>query len=226
MWEIPKIWGGEQCIIIGGGPSIVEQFNIPADVVQSVYKKQCSPDVYSPYMKAIHNEHVIAVNMAFKLGPWVDMLFFGDKGFFKRTQEEIFAFKGLRATCARGVTEYGGRIKVLEQNKKKRGIEFSPTSICWNFNSGSAAINLAVHLGVKKIILLGFDMQVDKQKNQHWHKFYQGNKKTVGGTMNMHLKSFPIIAEDLKGKVEVINASPNSRIECFPKMSIEEALKK
>ena len=226
MWEIPRIWEGEQCIIIGGGSSIIKQFDIPKEVVQSVYEKQSSPAVYSPYMKAIHDEHVIAVNMAFKLGPWVDVLFFGDPGLFKRTKEEIFAFKGLRITCAKGVGTYEGRIKVLAINKKKkRGVEFLSSTICWNFNSGSAAINLAFHLGVKRIILLGFDMQVDEKKNQHWHKFYHGKTKTVGGTMNMHLKSFPFIAEDLKGKVEIINASPNSRIACFPKMTIKEALK-
>ena len=174
-------------------------------------------------MSAIHDQHIIAVNMAYRLGDWVDCVFFGDAGFLKTQQMEFFNFKGLRVSSAPNVTDYSGRLKVVERdNVKKQGISFKPNCISWNQNSGGAAINLAVQFGVKRIILLGFDMKLDANNNQHWHKFYAGNLKTVHTTMKMHLKVFPLIANDLQGKVSVINCGLDSAIECFPKMMFKD----
>lgn len=223
MWTVPPLWKGSRCFIIGGGPSITEQFNIPEKVVQSVYSGG-SCEVYAPYMKAIHNEHVIGINMAFKLGSWIDILFFGDGTLFKRKTKEMLDFKGLRIGCDTNIITHNGKVKVLNRSKKKGGITYNPTQVCWNFNSGGAAINLAVHLGVKQIILLGYDMKLDEDKNQHWHKIYHGDKETVNGVFHEHNKCFQYIVDDLKDDIEIINCSPNSNIKEFPKKHIKEVL--
>jgi len=225
MWNIPKIWEGGQCIILGGGPSITTQFGVPNSIVQDVYEGKSTPAVYGPYMSAIHAQHVIAVNMAYKIGDWIDCVFFGDRGFLLKQQADFFAFNGLRVTCASGVGDYNGNLKVVERDtRKKNGISFVPNKLCWNNNSGAAAINLAVHFGVKRIILLGFDMKLDSGQNQHWHKYYHTDVKMVDQTMKMHLKSFPAIAKDLDGKVEIINCSPDSSIVDFPKLNFKDIL--
>ncbi len=227
MWTIPRIWDNGTCIIIGGGPSITKQFNIPEEIIQEVYAGRLGVEAYSPYMSAIHDQHVLAVNMAFRLGPWVDCVYFGDNGFLRDRQIEFFAFKGLRVTSAPSLLkeDFGGRLHCIERDEvKKMGISFVPNKICWNSNSGAGAINLAVHFGVKRIILLGFDMKLDSGNNQHWHKFYSGNSKTIQGTMKLHLKGFPQIAKDLEGKVEVINCSPDSEITVFPKMDFKDII--
>lgn len=223
MWEIPRIWEGGQCIIIGGGPSVTRQFDIPESIVQDVYAGRSSPEAYSPYMTAIHDQHIIAVNMAYKLGDWVDCVFFGDEGFLNKNRREFFNFKGLRVTCASKIATQNGYLKIVERDKDhKFGVSFKPGHVSWNGNSGAAAINLAVHFGVKRIILLGFDMKLDAHKNQHWHKYYHSSLTTVEGTMKMHLKGFPDIAKDLYGKVEVINANPDSQITNFPKLAFKD----
>ena len=223
MWKVPKIWENDQCVIIGGGPSIIKQFDIPEELVKDVYNKKLSPVVYSPYLKQLHDQHVIAVNMAYLLGEWIDILFFGDDSFWNKEKENIFNFKALKVTCADSCTDYR-RIKYLKKDPKKfHGISNDPSMVSWNQNSGAAAINLAVHTGVKRIILLGFDMTLDNNQNQHWHKFYKGNKNTIAGTFRNHLKGFPAIAEDAKNLgVEILNANPDSKIQEFKKINFKE----
>ena len=229
QWKVPRIWEGGRCIVIGGGPSILRQFDVPNHVIQSVYSGQSSPVVYSPYLQPIHGEHVIGVNMAMKFGSWVDVLFFGDGGFWNRHRDDIMDFQGLRVTTSKKAHEAvpnNRRIKYLKVNSKVHGLCLQPTSLCWNLNSGAAAINLAVLFGVKQVILLGFDMKLDESVNQHWHKFYKSNPKTVKGTFKMHMKAFPAILEDAKPLgVEIINANPDSEIPDFRKVPIKELIK-
>jgi hypothetical protein len=223
LWKIPQIWKGGTCIIIGGGSSLTKQFDIPDTLVSEVYSGKQTPIAYSPYMSSIHSQHIIAVNMAYKLGNWIDVLFFGDVGFVEKTKKDLFNFSGLRITCGETKVDYNGRLKLIEKDRsKKQGISTYPTSVAWNHNSGGAAINLAYHFGVKRIILLGFDMKLDSNNNQHWHKYYSGNLRTVGAAMNTHLRGFPQIAKDLEGKVEVLNACPDSKIDVFPKMNFKD----
>ena len=225
MWKIPRMWEGGQCIIIGGGPSLTDQFDIPKEVVAKVYKQGASPEIYSPYLSSIHDQHIIGVNMSYKLGPWVDCMFFGDASFMTKNRNELFKYKGLRITCNQRPMLHNSYLKiVMRNNRKKQGISFEPNLISWNGNSGAAAINLAVHFGVKRILLLGFDMSLDEKQNQHWHKFYNTSLKSVDITFKRHGMSFPVIAKDLEGKVEVINCSLDSKISCFPKGNIKDYL--
>lgn len=226
MWKVPKIWENGQCIILGGGSSIPSQFDVPQKVIDGVFAGQNSPAAYSPYMSVLHDKHVIAVNMAFKIGDWIDCVFFGDSNFINiaNNRSDLFEFKGLRVSCADKIEDYAHVIKILGRDRsKKLGISTNPSLVSWNYNSGAAAINLAVHFGVKKIILLGFDMNLDSNNNQHWHKVYDHSLDKIPELMKYHLSGFPMIARDLRTLgVEVINCSPNSAIECFPKMSIKE----
>lgn len=226
-WSIPKIWEGSTAIIIGGGPSILKQFEVPLPLIQAVYSKQSPPNVYSPYLEPLHDKHVIAVNMAYKLGDWIDVLFFGDSKYWAANKQELVKFKGLRVTCGLGIPP-DKRLKMLRRANRNPtlanfGICTLDQYVCWNNNSGAAAINLAVHFGVKRIILLGFDMSLDEGNNQHWHKFYAGDKATVQTTFNSHLKGFPAIARDLKALgIECINANPESKIPDFVKMNYKD----
>jgi len=230
-WNTPRIWENGECWIIGGGPSIMRQFHIPENVIEAVREKRLPLSAYSPYMESIHSKHIIGVNMALQLGNWVDFCFFGDDGWFRDHRKELAQFTGVKVSCAPMFckntyhADNGERIKYLAQDpKKSHGISEVPYTVCWNANSGAAAISLASHLGAKKIVLLGFDMQLDPNGNSHWHKEYQMNpaKRSV---FPRHLRGFPIIAADAKRMgIEILNASPESAIDDFPKMTVEAIL--
>jgi hypothetical protein len=225
MWKIPRLWEDGRCIIIGGGASLPKQFNVPEPVFQSVFSGKSSPAVFSPYMESIHSYHIIAVNMAYKLGDWVDCVFFGDANFPEKVTPDFFEFKGLKITCATELEKEAGYKVIPRDSDHRYGITFKPNCVSWNGNSGAAAINLAVHFGVTQILLLGFDMKLDEGGNQHWHKFYKTNLNTVEGKFKIHSKGFPHIVEDLHGRVEIINCNPNSAITDFPRCNIKDIIK-
>ena len=208
------------------------QFDVPEEIIQKVLTKELPPSAYSPYMKAIHEKHVIGVNAAFLIGNWIDMVFFGDKGWFLENREQLAEFPGLKVSCHPSGEKFGAeRIKCMPRNKKYgKGISPYPGSVCWNGNSGSAAISVAVHTGVKRIVLVGFDMKVDENYKQHWHGLYgsanRGKVEEKKLPFIRHSSGFPLIARDAKKKrVTIINACPDSTIKEFEKMTVKEALK-
>ena len=172
MWCVPNIWEGGEAWIIGGGPSITEQFNIPNKIVKAVVEGTTTPSAYSPYLSAIHDKHVIGVNMSYKLGDWVDFVFYGDNGYFLREKKGLAEFPGIKVTCSPQGGQYSWIKYVGRDGNHHRGISPNPSMVSWNGNSGAAAISLAAHLGVKKIILLGFDMKLGEGNAQHWHDLY------------------------------------------------------
>lgn len=232
-WSVPNMWPDGECWIIGGGPSIPVEFGIPNDVVTSVRTGEQPPSIYSSYMQAIHNKHVIGINMSFLFGPWVDIVFFGDKRWYLANRNELANFNGLKITCHPHLNNHEARsqnIKHLQRdNNKPRGISTHKYAVSWNANSGAAAISVAANAGAKRIILVGFDMSLSADnKNQHWHNMYKNNNKIPEQKklpFHRHLIGFAQIASDAKKRnIEIINASPNSKITQFKKRTVKELL--
>jgi hypothetical protein len=229
-WIIPRMWDGADVWIIGGGPSLPKQFGIPNKVVQSVISGSALPSVYSPYMEALHNKHVIGINVAFLIGDWIDMVFFGDGNFFLQNFEKLAAFPGLKVSCDSKSVKYGWVKNMARDGNKNLGLTTKPGYVSWNFNSGCAAINVAANAGAKRIILLGFDMKLDNSNLQYWHDLYgKGTEMTerrlMGLPFERHLRGFPAIAADAKARgIEILNGSPDSAIEQFPKFTVKELL--
>ena len=229
MWQVPRLWEEGDVWIIGGGPSVPRQFNIPKKIFQSVVRGT-SPSVYAPYMSALHDKHVIGVNVAYLLGDWIDFVFFGDKGFLLTHQEALSKFQGLKISCHPRTNEMKW-VKFLARDKQHpSGITSNPMKVSWNGNSGAAAISVAAHTGARRIILLGFDMKLSEGNNQHWHNIYGrgthfDQRRLKKLPFHRHLRGFPPIAKDAKRMgIEIINASPDSAIECFRKVHINELL--
>lgn len=227
-WNISKIWEGGECWIIGGGPSMPGQFNVPDDVINKVRAGDYEPSAYSPYLSPIHDKHVIGVNTAFLIGNWIDLVFFGDQyNFFIPFKRQLSRFKGLRVTThPTPPEEYDWVLHVPRDRSKRKGLSPLKNKVCWNGNSGAAAIDLAVHMGARRIILLGFDMNDDSQTPSHWHTKYGNRKRSVSiANHKRHKQCFPYIARDAKKRgIEIINANPNSAIDAFMKVKAEELL--
>lgn len=232
-WDVPKLWEGGQCWIIGGGPSITREFNVPKKIVDDVQSGQSSIEAYSPYFKSIHNQHVIGVNAAFLLGSWIDIAFFGDGGFYLKNRRELEKFPNLIVTCdPKHKEKYGRGVKFTPKERGARyGISPHRGRVSWNGNSGAAAISLAYHLGAKRIYLLGFDMRLSSDYKQHWHRHYKRGSMDLATftkkkfPFDRHLKGFPQIAKDARRlKLEIINVNPESAINVFPKVSLKDII--
>lgn len=228
-WLVPRMWEGGDVWIIGGGPSVPRQFGIPDEIIQKVVSGVLPPSIYSSYMSKLHNKHVIGINVAYLIGNWIDVVFFGDGGFFLQHQQELAKFPGLRVSC-NPKTNGLNWVKYLEQDGGHvKGISSNPRMVSWNHNSGAAAISLAAHTGAKKIILLGFDMKLNLTNNQHWHDIYKRGviegKRKKGLPFDRHLRGFVEIAKDAQRMgISIINACPDSAITQFPRLSVNELL--
>ena len=229
-WQVPHIWEEGDVWIIGGGPSVPKQFDVPEKIIHSVVRGTSSPSAYSPYMTSLHDKHVIGVNVAYLIGDWIDMVFFGDSGFFLQHQGALSKFQGLRVSC-HPKAESISWVKYLSRDKSHPlGISSNPKKVSWNGNSGAAAISVAANAGAKRIILLGFDMKLGGDNVQHWHDLYgrsaiNDERRARKMPFHRHLRGFPEIARDAKNRgIEVLNASTDSAIECFRKVSVKELL--
>ena len=226
MWQVPKMWEGERCWIIGGGVSFPKQLGVPDHIIDQVTAGELSPYAYVPWLEVLRDEHVIGVNIAYLLGDVVDILLFGDATFFRANHRGIHSFPNLKVTAARLgklFPEDQSDIKILRKDLRQ-GIGVTKDGVIrWNSHSGGIAINLAALLGVKEVCLLGFDMKADEKGRTHWHSQYKG--KTKPNSFVTFQKSFQFIARDAKKLgIEIVNVNPDSAIEEFPKVSLGEIL--
>lgn len=181
----------------------------------------------SDYLTPIHHERVIAVNQAFRLGHWVDVCFFGDHQWYKWNAQRLQHWGGLLVSCVTETMRMGPakeRIRYLGRGKRN-GLDQRPNMVAWAKNSGTAAINLAYHLGASRIVLVGFDGGPEgggKPKRHHWHNDYpdMGPKFNPYGKWGNVFNYVQLDATRLG--LEIINANPDSVIEAFPKVELED----
>jgi uncharacterized Rossmann fold enzyme len=199
--------------ILGGGPSL-------ADVD----------------LEPLRTRRVIGVNQAYKLGPWVDICWFGDKQWYPGQLPAIRDFGGLIVTCAHetNLNRRWQRVKYVGRSKPA-GIETKkPTHVAWNSSSGTSAVNLAYWLGASTVVLLGFDMKIDgnprdKQARTHWHNDYEvrwdkRNAKLVD-PYERFMRYWPAVAKDAQAAgLTILNATEGSALDLFPRVKLEEVL--
>lgn len=223
MSSIRKIWKNETAFILGGGTSIIEQFGIPAAVVEGIRNKSLTMSAYSDYMKVLWNRNVIGINAAYLIGDWIDFVFFHDEEFWQAHKQELEKHPGTLVTCnSRFQNRPHPKVMYIPKDRSKLyGIHNDSNFISWNHNSGAAAMTLASHLGVNRIVLLGFDMNAP-QGVSHFHSEY--NQKRLP-PFAKHLVGFKQIAEDAKQMgIEIINCSMESAIDIFPKRNLMEVI--
>lgn len=197
--RVEKLWPGETVVCLGAGPSLT-----PEDV---------------DYCRG--RARVIAIKDAIRLAPWAD-LFYCSGGEIVHTWWKHYGaglmFEGPRYTLDPKAAAYA---TVLRQTGIT-GLELDPTGLRTGKNSGYQAVNLCAHLGAAKIVLLGYDMQPDAGRLR-W--FGAHPYPSAQPPFAEFLKCWPTIVEPLQALgIEVLNASRQTALECFPRVTIEEAL--
>jgi len=198
---VPKRWPNSTIVCLGGGASLTQ------DDVD--YCRGKAP--------------VIAINDAHRLAPWADVLYSGDKLWYAQYQG-VPAFQGLKYTIesaqgrGRAHVARWPEIQVL-RHTGQTGLELSPDGLRTGQNSGAQAINLAMHFGARRILLLGYDMG-----GLHWfgsHPKPLSNRSDYGYFLQM----MATMAKPLREQgITVINCSPISAMTCYPKQPLREVL--
>ena len=197
--NVLPIFNGETVYIIGGGPSL-KNFDF----------------------RRLRGCKTIAINKAITFLPNADVLYWTDSRFYTWYKNEVDNYNGLKFTIKAG-SQYTSDIQILKKGKSY-GIEKDSETLAHGNNSGYASINLAYHLGAKRIILLGFDMANDG-KDTHFHDGYP--TKSTGDQIyrDKFLPGFTQLKSELDPEgVTVLNASVYSQLTTFTKITIEQAL--
>jgi hypothetical protein len=198
-------WEGEDCYVVGGGPSL-RDFD----------------------WDRIRGARVIGCNSAFILGAGiVEILLFADYEWWKRIGEDrLQEFGGLVVGCCPRLEEDGlenlpGWLLLAEREGDRNGLSVGP-KLHFNGNCGAMAIHLALALGARRVNLLGFDMKAPSRDRANWHdvRCEPGNPDVY----KYFAASFDTIARDLHkypGAV-IVNVTDVSDLRCFPRESISE----
>lgn len=156
----------------------------------------------------------IAVNDAFTVAPWADMLYAADAKWWIYHCQTALKFEGLKVT-AQNALPYKA-VMLLEQTGVT-GFDPDPMKIRTGGNSGYQAIHIAIHAGAARILLLGFDMRGDHFFGKH----PKGLRNPDPNSFKNWIQRFPALRN--RG-AEIINCTPGSALDAFPKMPIDEAI--
>jgi hypothetical protein len=178
-----KRW--ESAVCIASGPSLTE-----ADV----------------NLVRLSGVKTVTVNSSWKLAPWCDVIYAGDRVWWDAYGPEIDV-KAKRYTCSKTAAR-------LHRAK------YRARPIGAHYNSGMCAIDVAQHFGAKTILLLGYDCSVTHGLHHHGkHKLTKNPNET---RCKEWQKQFRELAQILTSRV--INCSRYTEIDCFERMDLEQAL--
>lgn len=171
----------------------------------------------------------IAVNDAHRLLPWADVLYACD-GAWWDVHEGVPGFDGERWSTHDDETNDKRAIAARYSLRCVRGAAgetFSrdPAVLHYGSNSGFQAIGLAILFGARRIVLVGFDMQ-ERGGQRH---FFGHHPRPLRNSSDYRawVRIFRNAARDLAKNpdpVDIVNATPGSALDCWPVMTIEEAL--
>jgi hypothetical protein len=211
---VPNIWNDNTCVILAGGPSL-HTMNVNS-------------------IKTIPGLRYIAINDSWRLMPearlyfcdaqwWTAQIAYNRRTRDNQTSFHDLIYKGFWITGAPGF-ETHPQVHSLKLTGE-RGLETDPGGLRHGSNAGYQAINLAVHYGAKRILLLGYDMRVVNGRT-HWHDEQRepaGSFKTVlEKSMLPHFSSLVEPLADLG--VEVVNVTPGSALTYFRQSTLESEL--
>lgn len=146
------------------------------------------------------------------------MLFASDQGWW-RWHEGVPSFTGQKYALQEGAATWGATVL---RNTGEEGLEVDPCGLRTGRNGGYQAMNLAAHLGASRIVLLGYDMQAFKGQPSHWFGEHPDHNRAPYST---YLEYFPLLVAPLQALgITVLNASRESALECFPRVTLTEAL--
>ena len=162
----------------------------------------------------LKNKNVIGCNTAYTLGEdVVDLVFFGDEKWWNYHRANLQQFKNPIITNHPNLKDVSG---VTWCPRSKDG--FHRHSIGWNGNTGAAAINLALLLGAQRILLLGYDMELDPDGGSNWYPTtYTPATAEHYQLYSQSLEKHVCDIEQKWPNVSILNLNPQSKLEVFEK---------
>ncbi len=159
---------------------------------------------------------IIAVNNAYKLAPYADLLYASDSKWWI-WHEGATDFRGWRLTREReAALEY--EIDWIESFNKS-GLSQEPDKIHNGYNSGYQAVNVAYLLGCRDVYLLGYDMQKTNNKTHYFGDHPDGRTPPF----KKFIEAFTELSKMLpEYGLTITNVTRETALECFPRKGLQE----
>ena len=207
--DLPKTLASD-CIIIGGGSSLTLRDVSIADSISKTGRA-----------------YIIGINDAYRISSSLGMLYVADLAFAMHHKPAIDAAQAVQkfekwtagAELKKKLTDWkyiegDGSVLDFSSNRKK---------VTLGQHSGFQTINIALLMGFKRIILMGFDCGTGPESNaRHWFgdhppgvaksSPYESWRKSIERAAN-NIVSFDS---------EIINASRFSTLQCFQRQTIDK----
>lgn len=168
---------------------------------------------------------VIAINNSWALAPWADVLYACDSSWWRANKGAVSGFRGLKISQDAKAQKRFPEIRLIATNRNVHDITVdTPGLVGWGGNGGFQALNLAVQFGVRKIILVGYDMTLDH--GMHWHGEHP---KGLNNPRQHNVVRWRELMDGAAGTlkslgVEVVNTSERSALRAYPKESLVHAV--
>lgn len=208
-------WAGQPVVIIASGPSVTQE--------------------QVDYCKG--KARVITINDSHKLAPWADAVYASDSRWWETYYSQVKS----RMLNAQLWSMQADDEKLLLSDilfspvKGEKGLMERPGYINHGTHSGFQAINIAYQFGASKIILLGYDCKYKHHPDcelddegkckikglclRHWF----GSHPTGWGDAN-HIGRWLESYRTINCSRPIINCSPDTAVDAFQKMPLQEAL--
>lgn len=192
-------WQGQTAVVIATGPSLTVEDCL---AVQAAGVK------------------TIAVNLAFRMAPFADVVYMGDYLCVKTYGHEAPKTASKWSCTPMAKDQHGWNLA-----RGAMGVGLGSKGVIHlGGNSGYQAIGLAYAFGARKIVLLGFDMQVGPAGEKHCHPDHPKNMVQMQPFSEWIFKFEPL-ARDLKAAgIDVVNCSRRTALTCFRRGELEEEL--
>jgi hypothetical protein len=182
-------WAGRNVAVLATGPSLTKQ-----DVV------------------AVRDAGFItvAVNHAWTIAPWCDVIYAGDGRYWRAHHEEI-----------EKVAPQAKRFGKSANAHKKYGAKFVKTAMKGDYNSGQMGLEYALRQSPDLIVMLGFDVSLDD--GYHFHGPHEKTPNPAKGRMKRWVEQFARIPEQYAVD-HVINCSRKTALAMFKREALEDVL--
>jgi hypothetical protein len=200
LWRPTREWEGEVAFIVAGGPSVLTQD-----------------------LELLRGRKVIAINASHQAVPWAEFVVVADARFFWHYRPQLMEFQGRVISACMSIA---GPPKIHRMHRKATlGLATEGGTLAIKATTLTAAINLAVHLGARAIVLLGADGRVAADGKVHHHADHPWRQ--LNGCWDKQKADLKAIADDLlKLGIPCLNASPGSALSFWPVMELPEAIAK
>lgn len=199
-WTIPKRWAGQTAFIVGGGPSVAAQ----------------RPE-------RLRGRNVIVINSSYEIAPFAQYLFFGDNRWHEEHRNRP-DFVALRQSGCEIVTVsepangfYLRKLERITPTGNHNGLTLDGKGLSSQRTSFQGAINLAVMLGAKRLVLLGLDGKRADDGKSHHHTPHRWPLKPGDVVWQAQKTQLCFAVAPLKSLgVETFNACPDSAFDFWP----------